>query len=45
MSYTSVAEVKSARDRYIRVAATDIVIKEGTMNICIARVHKKLVPP
>jgi len=38
MPYTSVAEAKSARDRYIRVAAIDIVIKEGIKNICIAGV-------
>jgi hypothetical protein len=42
MPYTSVAEVKSARDRYIRVAAIDIVIKEGIMNIYIAVVREEL---
>lgn len=33
MSYTSV-EPKSARERYIRVEETDIVISEGSKNIC-----------
>jgi hypothetical protein len=35
MPYVSL-EQKSARERYIRVAAIDIVISEGIKNICVA---------
>ena len=45
MTYTSVAEAKSARERYIRVAAIDIIIRDGIKNICVASTHKKLVSP
>ena len=42
MPYTSF-EQKSARERYIRVAAIDIVTSEGIKNICVAGTHKKPV--
>ena len=35
MAYTSVEFPKSARERYIRVVAIDIVISEGIKNIFI----------
>jgi hypothetical protein len=34
---------KFARERYIRVAAIDIVISAKNMNICIAEAPEKLV--
>lgn len=34
-------EQKSARERYIRVAAITMVISEGRANICAARTHEK----
>jgi hypothetical protein len=34
-------EQKSARERYIRVAAIAIVISEGIKNICVAWTHEK----
>ena len=43
ITYTSVAEAKSVRERYIRVAAIDIIIRDGVRNICVASTHKKLV--
>jgi len=36
LPYISAERPKSARERYIRVAAIDIVISEGMRNICIA---------
>ena len=42
MTYTWL-ERKSTRERYIRVAAIDIIIIEGNKNIYVARTHKKLV--
>jgi hypothetical protein len=36
-----VEERKSAKERYIRVAAIDIVISEGVRNICVAGAYKK----
>jgi hypothetical protein len=42
MPYVSVnPETKSVRERYIRVAAIDIVISEGTWNVYIANSRKK----
>jgi len=38
----SAQNIKSARERYIRVAAIDIVISDGIRNICIAGRHKYL---
>ena len=34
---------KSVRERYIRVAAIDIVINVGIKNICVAEGHQKRV--
>jgi hypothetical protein len=33
--YISAEKPKSARERYIRVAVIDIVIREGITNICV----------
>jgi len=38
-AYTSVELEKSAKERYIRVAAIDIVVREGIMNICVTGTH------
>ena len=36
MSYISVEpDAKSTRERYIRVATIDIIVNEGTWNICV----------
>jgi len=35
MRYMSVNSAKSARARYIRVAAIDIIVNEGTWNIYV----------
>jgi hypothetical protein len=35
-------KTKSDRERYIRVAAIDIVTSEGNWNICVAEEHKSL---
>lgn len=40
MPYISVWRIKSARVRYIRVAAIDMVINEGIRNICIGETCK-----
>jgi len=40
MAHISVELPKSTRERYILVAAMDIVISDVTINICIAGTHK-----
>jgi len=43
LKYVSVnPETKSVRERYIRVAAIDIVISEGTWNVYVANSRKKI---
>jgi hypothetical protein len=39
-AYTSVEPRKSAKERYIRVAAIDIVVREGIRNICVTGAHQ-----
>ena len=43
--HTSVAELKSARNRYILDEAIVIKTSEDIKNICIARTHEELVFP
>jgi hypothetical protein len=38
-----VEQRKSVKERYIRVAAIDIIISEGVKNICVAGAHEKYV--
>lgn len=44
-SYVSREEIKSAKERYIRVAAIDIVSSAGIRNICFVKRCEKLVSP
>jgi hypothetical protein len=38
-AYTSTELRESAKERYIRVAAIDIVIREGIKDICVTGTH------